>query len=109
MIIGRDHAGPGMNSQGLPFYGAYDAQEHVKKYESEIGIEIVDFENMVYVPELDRYQQVSKVNLTTQYKIFQEHNLEKNLKMEKVFQHGLPSLKYLSSYEKLIQQKMKEG
>ena len=62
MIIGRDHAGPGMNSQGLPFYGAYDAQEHVKKYESEIGIEIVDFENMVYVPELDRYQQVSKVN-----------------------------------------------
>ena len=25
-IVGRDHAGPGKNSQGKDFYGPYDAQ-----------------------------------------------------------------------------------
>ena len=26
LIIGRDHAGPGSDSSGTPFYGPYDAQ-----------------------------------------------------------------------------------
>ena len=26
-IVGRDHAGPGKDSSGKPFYGPYDAQE----------------------------------------------------------------------------------
>ena len=26
-IVGRDHAGPGQDSKGKPFYGPYDAQE----------------------------------------------------------------------------------
>ena len=32
-IVGRDHAGPGLDSNGKPFYGAFDAQELVKKYQ----------------------------------------------------------------------------
>ena len=30
IIIGRDHAGPGNDSKGNPFYGPYDAQELIK-------------------------------------------------------------------------------
>lgn len=38
-IVGRDHAGPGKNSQGKDFYGPYDAQELVTKYKDELHIE----------------------------------------------------------------------
>jgi sulfate adenylyltransferase len=36
-IVGRDHASPG------PFYGPYDAQELVAKYEDEIGVKMIPF------------------------------------------------------------------
>lgn len=47
-IVGRDHAGPGKDINNKPFYGAYDAQELVKKYENEIGIQIVTFPEQLY-------------------------------------------------------------
>ncbi|GMG40029.1 unnamed protein product [Ambrosiozyma monospora] len=42
-IVGRDHAGPGSNSQGVPFYGPYDAQDLVEKFASELEIQLVPF------------------------------------------------------------------
>ncbi len=54
-IVGRDHAGPGKDSKGKPFYEPYEAQELFKQYENEIGIEMVASEELVYVPELDKY------------------------------------------------------
>ena len=36
MIIGRDHASPGNDSTGKPFYGPYDAQELVQSFEAEL-------------------------------------------------------------------------
>jgi sulfate adenylyltransferase len=55
-IVGRDHAGPGSDSQGRPFYGPYDAQELLRAHEREIGIEMVPFRMMVYLPSIDRYE-----------------------------------------------------
>ena len=55
MIIGRDHAGPGKNSQGKDFYGPYDSQELVAKHQEEIGIRVVPFRQMVYVQERAQY------------------------------------------------------
>ncbi|MDF1621040.1 bifunctional sulfate adenylyltransferase/adenylylsulfate kinase [Pseudothioclava nitratireducens] len=60
-IVGRDHAGPGKNSQGQDFYGPYDAQELFKQHADEIGIEMVDFKHMVYVQEKAQYFPVSEV------------------------------------------------
>ena len=60
-IVGRDHAGPGKNSQGKDFYGPYDAQELFKQYESEIGVEMVDFKHMVYVQEKAQYYPANEV------------------------------------------------
>ena len=54
-IVGRDHAGPGNDSKGKPFYGPYDAQELVRKHQDELGIEMVPFQNMVYLENEDRY------------------------------------------------------
>ena len=50
-IIGRDHAGPGFDSNGELFYKPYEAQDLVKKFQREIGINIIPFKLMVYVPK----------------------------------------------------------
>ncbi len=60
-IVGRDHAGPGKNSQGEDFYGPYDAQEMVRAHQGEIGIELVPFKHMVYVQERAQYEPVDEI------------------------------------------------
>lgn len=61
LIVGRDHAGPGNDSRGEPFYGPYDAQEMLKQYEEELGVAMVPFKMMVYVEDLDEYQPVDEL------------------------------------------------
>jgi sulfate adenylyltransferase len=61
LIVGRDHAGPGNDRNGKPFYGPYDAQELVSKYQREIGVEMVPFQMMVYVKEKAGYMPVDEV------------------------------------------------
>jgi len=56
MIIGRDHAGPGKDSNGNDFYGPYDAQNLFRQFETEIGLTMVDFKNLVYVQERAQYE-----------------------------------------------------
>ncbi|THV02449.1 ATP-sulfurylase [Dendrothele bispora CBS 962.96] len=60
-IVGRDHAGPGKNSQGKDFYGPYDAQDLVTKYHDELQIEMVPFQQMTYLPSTDEYQPVDEI------------------------------------------------
>jgi sulfate adenylyltransferase len=54
-IIGRDHAGPGNDRRGRPFYGPYDAQEVVRGLETELGVGMVPFKEMVYVQDRGQY------------------------------------------------------
>jgi sulfate adenylyltransferase len=60
-IVGRDHAGPGNDSSGKPFYGPYDAQELLARFADEIGIEMVPFEAVVYAANRDTYVAASEV------------------------------------------------
>lgn len=60
-IVGRDHAGPGKNSQGKDFYDPYAAQELVRQHQAEVGIEMVDFKQMVYVQEKAQYYPIDEV------------------------------------------------
>ena len=59
LIVGRDHASPGLDSAGKPFYGPYDAQGIVEEFSGETGVEAVTFSEMVYVPDDDRYEEVT--------------------------------------------------
>src|SRR5213595_2241061 len=54
-IVGRDHAGPGKDADGKPFYGPYEAQELFRKHEADIGVSMVPFNMMVYVEDEDKY------------------------------------------------------
>ena len=60
-IVGRDHAGPGLNSNGTPFYGPYDAQDLLSRYETEVGIRMLPFRELVYLPAEDRYEEKDKI------------------------------------------------
>ena len=62
LIVGRDHASPGKDSTGRPFYGPYDAQELVEQFSEELGVGVVPFREFVYLPDEDRYEEVSKVD-----------------------------------------------
>ncbi|MAJ43359.1 MAG: adenylyltransferase [Candidatus Marinimicrobia bacterium] len=60
-IVGRDHAGPGNDSNGNPFYGPYDAQDLMKKVEDEIGIKMVPFKMMVFGEKSQSYIPIDNV------------------------------------------------
>ena len=67
-IVGRDHAGPGVDGAGKPFYGPYDAQELLSKYADEVGVQMVPFKMMVYLANEDRYEETDKVPQDAQIK-----------------------------------------
>ncbi|MBI89825.1 MAG: adenylyltransferase [Candidatus Marinimicrobia bacterium] len=67
IIVGRDHAGPGNDSKGNPFYGPYDAQELLSKYKQEIGIEIVPFKFMVYTTSDNSYKSLESLDESEDY------------------------------------------
>jgi sulfate adenylyltransferase len=59
-IVGRDHAGPGNDSSGQPFYGPYDAQTLLAEHAAELGIAMVPFEAVVYAENRDAYIAASE-------------------------------------------------
>jgi sulfate adenylyltransferase len=60
-IVGRDHAGPGSDSSGRPFYGPYDGQELLRRHERELGVGMVPFQTMVYVEDREAYMPEDEV------------------------------------------------
>ncbi|MFN2531711.1 MAG: bifunctional sulfate adenylyltransferase/adenylylsulfate kinase [Pyrinomonadaceae bacterium] len=62
MIVGRDHASPGADSKGTPFYGRYAAQELLQRFGEEIGVKPLSFGEFVYLPDEDRYEEVRKLS-----------------------------------------------
>ena len=54
-IVGRDHAGPGKDSNDKPFYGPYEAQEMVQQYQDETGVTGIFFNELVYIEKEDKY------------------------------------------------------
>ena len=61
LIVGRDHAGPGVDGTGKPFYGPYDAQELVAAYVEETGVTPVPFKELVYLTDEEQYEEISKI------------------------------------------------
>jgi len=66
LVVGRDHASPGTDSNGSPFYGKYDARKAVEEHSEELGISSVGFEEMVYLPFEDEFRTTDEVPEGTQ-------------------------------------------
>jgi len=84
IIIGRDHAGPGVNAEGKPYYQPYDAQELIAQYEEELEIKMVPFKEMVFAKNkktflpLDKIEQDDPIEKLsgTQFKEFLQQRTE---------------------------------
>jgi sulfate adenylyltransferase len=55
VIVGRDHAGPGVDSGGRPYYPPYAAQELVRQHGCELGMQVMTFPQLVYLADSGRY------------------------------------------------------
>jgi len=84
IIIGRDHAGPGVNAEGKPYYQPYDAQELIAQYQEELEIKMVPFKEMVFAKNkktflpLDKIEQDDPIEKLsgTQFKEFLQQRTE---------------------------------
>ena len=61
LIVGRDHASPGVDSDGRAFYEPYVAKELVEAFSEELGVGVIPFRELIYLPDDDRFEAVSKV------------------------------------------------
>ena len=61
-IVGRDHAAPGPDRNGRPFYGPYDAQTLMAEHEDELDISMVPFQEVVYVENRAQYVPVDEIS-----------------------------------------------
>jgi sulfate adenylyltransferase len=66
-IAGRDHAGPGLDSDGNPYYKSDDACKLTEEYSDEVGLTIVPFTEMVYLPFEDEFRCADQVPEGTQF------------------------------------------
>lgn len=66
-IVGRDHASPGLDSNGKPFYEPLAAQELALQFSDELEVKVLAYDEMVYLPNEDRYEEVSKIEKSTAY------------------------------------------
>ena len=55
-----------MNSAGEPFYAPHDAQELLQRHGGEIGVRMVPFKDLVYLPREDRYEESDRVPAGTE-------------------------------------------
>lgn len=61
-IVGRDHASPGLDSNNKPFYAPDAAQKLAEKYSGELGVKILKYDEFVYLPDADRYEEAAKAS-----------------------------------------------
>ena len=60
-IVGRDHAGPGLKANMVPFYQEYEAQELFTKYQDKINIQLLKFQNFVFLEDSAEYVPINEV------------------------------------------------
>lgn len=60
-IVGRDHASPGKASNGKPFYGSKAAQELALRCSDELGVKVLPYDEIGYLPNENRYAEISEI------------------------------------------------
>ena len=98
LVVGRDHAGPGKDTDSKPFYGPYEAQEVFKKHESEIGVTMVPFSMMVYLEGEDRYIPDDEVKKGDRVLNISGTELRQRLNEGREIRGGSPIPRWFTSY-----------
>jgi len=79
-IVGRDHASPGADAPGNPFYESDAAHRMTEEYSRELEMTIIPFEELVYLPFEDEYQSVDQIPQGVQYISFSSSDIRKRVR-----------------------------
>ena len=80
IIVGRDHAGPGLDAEGKLYYQPYDAQELISQYQEELEIKMVPFQEMVFAKNKKTYLSLDKIKENEQIERLSGTEFKKLLK-----------------------------
>ncbi|MDH3882137.1 MAG: sulfate adenylyltransferase, partial [Desulfobacteraceae bacterium] len=78
-VIGRDHASPGTDAAGKPFYESRAAQELTEEHSGDIGVTIIPFEELVYLPFEDEYRSSDQIPEGEQYISFSSSDIRERI------------------------------
>jgi sulfate adenylyltransferase len=79
-VVGRDHASPGTDDAGNPFYESHAAQELTKEHSTDIGVTIIPFEELVYLPFEDEYRSSDQIPEGEQYISFSSSDIRERIR-----------------------------
>ncbi len=79
-VVGRDHASPGTDAAGKPFYESHAAQELTEEYSGDIGVTIIPFEELVYLPFEDEYRSSDQIPEGEQYISFSSSDIRERIR-----------------------------
>ncbi|OEU67101.1 MAG: adenylyltransferase [Desulfobacterales bacterium PC51MH44] len=79
-IVGRDHAGPGKDAGGKPYYQSDAAHRLTEEYSKEIGVNIIPFEELVYLPFEDEYRCADQVPEGAQHISFSSSDIRERIR-----------------------------
>ncbi|MFO7556863.1 MAG: bifunctional sulfate adenylyltransferase/adenylylsulfate kinase [Desulfobacterales bacterium] len=79
-IVGRDHASPGTDAAGNSFYDSGSAQRMAEQYSKEIGVAIIPFEELVYLPFEDEFRSSDHIPEGEQYISFSSSHIRERIR-----------------------------
>jgi len=79
-IVGPDHASPGTDAGGNPFYESHAAGKLAETHSQEIGVAVVPFEELVYLPFEDEYRPADQVPSGTQAISFSSSDIRERIR-----------------------------
>jgi len=65
LIVGRDHASPGIDSRGKPFFEPFAAQRLLERFNSELAVGVIPFTDLTWVPSEQRYAEAASLPVGT--------------------------------------------
>lgn len=108
-IIGSDHAGPGKDSQGNPFYDHYESQELVQKYENEIDIQMIPYKEMVYAQDSKQFVPIDTVSEGSPYERISGAEIKERLVQGEELPRWLASEQLMQELQKSFPPKKEQG
>jgi sulfate adenylyltransferase len=79
-VVGRDHASPGPDASGKPFYESHSAQELTEEHSGDIGVTIIPFEELVYLPFEDEYRSSDQIPDGEQHISFSSSDIRERIR-----------------------------
>ena len=79
-ITGRDHAGPGPDCNGNPYYKSDEACKLTAEHSKEVGLTVVPFSEMVYLPFEDEFRCADQVPEGTQFVSLSGSDIRKRIR-----------------------------